>query len=253
MMNFSEMIITKHENVIKTFVNTDSTSFMKNRFSSGIIVVLCGKLIFEFDDKTIVCDRNHPLFLPEGLSYKFYCEEYAESLLFNFKVLSDNLSPFALDNIDQGIAQEYFDRIDNLSSKPNPSVHMIFMAYYEFFSIIFPASPDTDKAEEFINKAEEIILKKYSDAKFTIEDLSNEVNISNVYLRKLFVKYRAMPPSKYLTNIRMNKAKLFLRDTKSVSETAIMVGYSDIYQFSRAFKNHTGLSPTNYLTSSSML
>ncbi len=252
-MNFSKMIISSYENCTKSFINSNHTAIMKGRFAAGIIVVLCGKIRFDFEDISIECDKDHAIFIPQGASYSFFCSEYAESLLFNFKTLSDDFSPAEIKGINHSVAEEYHRRISNLTSKVHPSIHLIMGAFYEFMSYIFPIEEKIDNAEEFVINAEKIISKNFSNPKFNIEDLANEINISNVYLRKLFVRYRNMPPSKYITKIRMEKAKLFLTESKSVSETALMVGYSDIYQFSRAFKNHTGLSPTNYLISLSVL
>ena len=252
-MDFSEMIIKSYENCTKSFINFNTEAHMKKRFAAGIIVVLCGKIRFDFEDISIECDKDHGIFIPQGASYSFYCSEYAESLLFNFKTLSDNLTPAQIKGIDHSIANEYHLRISNLLSKVHPSSHLIMGTFYELLSYIFPIEEKNDSAEEFVIKAEKLMQKNYSDTKFSIEDISSEINISNVYLRKLFVKYRNMPPSKYITKIRMEKAKLFLTESKSVSETALMVGYSDIYQFSRAFKNYTGISPTKYMATSSLL
>jgi len=38
-------------------------------------------------------------------------------------------------------------------------------------------------------------------------------------------------------------------DYGSISDIAVSLGYSNIYEFSRTFKKHTGLSPTEYLKS----
>ena len=37
-----------------------------------------------------------------------------------------------------------------------------------------------------------------------------------------------------------------LLDTKSVTDTAKEIGYGSIYSFSRAFKTHFGMSPSEY-------
>ena len=43
----------------------------------------------------------------------------------------------------------------------------------------------------------------------------------------------------------MEIARDMLRENCTVVESAQFVGYSDIYQFSRAFKKHYGVSPKN--------
>jgi len=42
----------------------------------------------------------------------------------------------------------------------------------------------------------------------------------------------------------MQQARLYLHERRSVSETALAVGYSDIYQFSRCYRRYYGYPPS---------
>ena len=53
-------------------------------------------------------------------------------------------------------------------------------------------------------------------------------------------------PFSYLTRRRMEVARDMIKEHCTVTETAGRVGYSDVYQFSRAFKKYYGVSPKNY-------
>ena len=56
-----------------------------------------------------------------------------------------------------------------------------------------------------------------------------------------------VPPCKYLTSIRINKAKELLESTDCpVSEIGSIIGYENPLYFSRIFKKQTGLSPAAY-------
>lgn len=50
----------------------------------------------------------------------------------------------------------------------------------------------------------------------------------------------------YLLSVRLKKAAQLLRDNYTVSQAAQMVGYSDISNFSRKFKETYGVTPKNY-------
>lgn len=68
-----------------------------------------------------------------------------------------------------------------------------------------------------------------------------------VYFRKLFCEIYGTSPIKYVNNLRIKKAKEALgSDYSSISDIALMLGFNNIYEFSRAFKAHTGSSPTEY-------
>ena len=70
------------------------------------------------------------------------------------------------------------------------------------------------------------------------------LNVSESYLRAQFKKAYGMSPSRYMTFIRMQEANNLLINSTKISETALLVGYSDIFQFSKAFKKFYGYPPS---------
>ena len=57
-----------------------------------------------------------------------------------------------------------------------------------------------------------------------------------------------LSPGQYISLIRMEKAKdLLSSGSCTVGEVAEMVGYSNIYYFSSAFKKAVGTSPSDYI------
>lgn len=65
--------------------------------------------------------------------------------------------------------------------------------------------------------------------------------------RSFFAAYRTTPKQYYRAR-RMNVALTALIRGATVSATADMAGYATPYAFSKAFKQHFGLSPERYLT-----
>jgi AraC-like DNA-binding protein len=56
-----------------------------------------------------------------------------------------------------------------------------------------------------------------------------------------------LPPSELIRSIRLRKAaKLILSKVDTVSQIALMVGFDDYAHFSKSFKKHFGVPPTNY-------
>ena len=56
-----------------------------------------------------------------------------------------------------------------------------------------------------------------------------------------------LSPIKYITKKRISYAcDLLVSNKHSVSDIASMAGYSDVYYFSRVFKENTGMSPSDY-------
>lgn len=79
--------------------------------------------------------------------------------------------------------------------------------------------------------------------------LTELLGISQGHLWRLFDGLLGKSPKEYLMERRMEAAKDYLLSGMSVSAVAATCRYSDVSSFSRAFKNHVGLSPRAYVRS----
>lgn len=85
------------------------------------------------------------------------------------------------------------------------------------------------------------------EKKLTLETLSDIVHISPNYLSNLFKDNTGMNISDYIINIRLNKAKQLLLNTKlEIRDIASRVGYGDVSYFCQLFKKKEGVSPNKY-------
>lgn len=115
--------------------------------------------------------------------------------------------------------------------------------------------------KDFINKysnriqyeSKDIIsrVKKYvmeSDpSKITLEIVADAMHISPPYLSRIFKNLSGIGFVDFLTQVRMEQAKILLASTNhSVNEIGKMLGYSDPGYFSKIFKEFTGVTPGNY-------
>ena len=81
------------------------------------------------------------------------------------------------------------------------------------------------------------------------EEYAEMCGISKSHFIRLFHKYIGTPPQKYRTEIAMREAKHLLK-SNSVSSTASILGYTDVFYFSRVFKKFMGVSPSEYIKKS---
>ena len=99
--------------------------------------------------------------------------------------------------------------------------------------------PFMQKVTKFVNKN--------LNSKLTLIDLANQMNVSKSTLVNYFNDKVGMSPMKYVTHMRINKAKqLLLSDNKTISEIATECGYENAYYFSNSFKKEVKISPTKY-------
>ena len=82
----------------------------------------------------------------------------------------------------------------------------------------------------------------------SLADVAAGCHVDSAYLCRLFKRFRRQTPFQYLQNLKMNRAvELLQNGNRSVKETAEEVGFSDPYNFSRAFKRIFGIAPHNML------
>lgn len=85
----------------------------------------------------------------------------------------------------------------------------------------------------------------------TNDDYAKMCGLSKSHFIRLFHKYIGMPPQKYRTEIAMREARHLLK-SNSVSSTANLLGYTDVFYFSRVFKKTVGISPREYIKSAGL-
>lgn len=104
------------------------------------------------------------------------------------------------------------------------------------------------KSGKTLELAVEYIASHYPDSQLKVEEVAKQLYIQPRYLLKLFNQAFGMSVSDYILETRMKKAKELLVSGRNLRLTDIaeMVGYADSGHFSKSFKKHTGLSPSEY-------
>ena len=97
-----------------------------------------------------------------------------------------------------------------------------------------------------VRKAKQYIQSRYSE-QITLEEVSDAVGLSPAYFSSLFKKTQGEGFARYLIGVRMEQAKLLLRETNlSTSEICRKVGYNDLKHFTHTFEKAAGVKPSMY-------
>lgn len=103
---------------------------------------------------------------------------------------------------------------------------------------------------EKLRPALERIHRDYYDPRFRISGLAALVGVSERSFSKLFAEVYGCSPKRYLTKLRLRRAKELLAANSGqeypISEIAKQVGFSDVYHFSNFFRRECGMSPSEY-------
>lgn len=90
--------------------------------------------------------------------------------------------------------------------------------------------------------------RRHYNREISLRELAEkELFMNQDYLSHLFAEKKGIGFASYVKQIRMERAKEFLRQEEySVTEVAAMSGYNDTSQFIRFFKQETGMTPRKY-------
>ncbi len=98
-----------------------------------------------------------------------------------------------------------------------------------------------------IEQAKEYINLKFAMSDLTLDQVAASVNVSPNYFSSLFNQEAGMTFIEYLTDIRMEKAKEYLRCSgRKITEIGFLVGYQDSHYFSYIFKRTQNCTPSEY-------
>lgn len=104
---------------------------------------------------------------------------------------------------------------------------------------------DTSEKTDYVTEARHIIETMYME-KLSVAEIAQRLGLDRKYLSRIFHERTGMTVMDYIIKTRMEAARrLIAEDGMSVSRTAELVGYSDPFYFSKAFKAFYGFPPSS--------
>ena len=97
-------------------------------------------------------------------------------------------------------------------------------------------------------RIEQYLRKNYAEH-ITNQTLGGVFGYVPSYVSMLFRREYGVSPSEYLTGIRIEQAKRMLLETPNalIRDVALQVGFKSQHHFSRTFKNHEGVWPSDFV------
>lgn len=92
------------------------------------------------------------------------------------------------------------------------------------------------------------------EAPFTLNDMVESLRLTKPYISQLFKQETGQTVMSYVTDVKINRAKVLLQDTDlSILVISERLGYYDSSHFGRVFKKVTGLTPRAFRQQNSEL
>ncbi len=91
-------------------------------------------------------------------------------------------------------------------------------------------------------------LNENHDKFFTVEELADQVHISERHLNRLIQAHFHMTAAKYIEHIKLEQSKVYLAKNNILIETVSeQLGYGSADSFRRSFKRKYGITPQSYI------
>ena len=106
----------------------------------------------------------------------------------------------------------------------------------------------TENDKKFLAKVVDVTYRIMSSGNISCEMVAEELNITSRQLNRKITALTGENSSVYITSIRLNRAIKMLdsRPELMINEIAYMCGFEDNAYFSRIFKKHFGITPSQH-------
>ncbi|MGN1030119.1 MAG: helix-turn-helix domain-containing protein [Butyricicoccaceae bacterium] len=112
-------------------------------------------------------------------------------------------------------------------------------------SLLYAA--DRIESEDPLIASVQRYLNEHLQEEIFIPLLAQQFHLSASQLSRLFKSHTGQSPHEYLVNLRINRAKTLLKETRmSVTQIAGEVGYAYDTSFASAFRSKVGMSPRRF-------
>lgn len=252
MRNFMELDFNIDKIVIACFVAAGTGNAVhKNRPSHGLAINLEGEKVYTFSDgKVLTVGANEIIYLPKHSTYTVESEIIGDCYAINFDIDEEYVfAPFVVGTKNHNeFLRHYRNANSSWQTKSNGYImkckaelyNIIYMMKNEYFMEYLPKSKG-----DIILPAVDYIHKNYTGDTISIAELSKLCGITPEYFRKIFRSFYGVSPLKYINDLKISRAAELIRSGMySVTDAALMSGYTDISHFSREFKRATGISPS---------
>lgn len=246
----SDLVITRVHSVSAMYNDTGIPHRRIDRPRWGIVLKYEGETVYTCQGKQYVSDLNHLQILPRGCTYDWQCTRAGHYMMIEFESPSicREILPFHVTNGERILRMFRELEYKRMLKKPLFEAESIRDTYSILLQLC-RSEPQKYQPRDKLRKLSPALdyIAKHYNTRITNDELASLTKLSTVYFRKLFSEVIGISPNAYIHELRISKAREMLKsDHGSITDIALSLGYNDIFDFSRDFKKHTGVSPSRY-------
>lgn len=241
-MDLRNVVITKISEACTVYSPKGRSEQMRSRRSYALTLCIDGQITYTQNWIEYISHRNTAVILPKGGNYHIRGDKSGFFPVINFECsdfLCDTVTVLPIANAEQLLAD--FEEIKTLICFENNHARIFSIFYGMLHKLSFSKLPP------LLENAIRLIGSEYGDPTLTNMRLAQACRVSEVYLGKLFSKHLSTSPKQYIIDLRLQKATQLLREgTLTITDISETCGFSNPYHFCRIFKEHLGITPSEY-------
>jgi AraC-like DNA-binding protein len=98
-----------------------------------------------------------------------------------------------------------------------------------------------------VQRVQEYLRENLSE-NVSLDRLSQIADLNPYYLHRVFCREVGIPPHRYQTQLRIDRAKILLAQGRSIGDVAVEVGFADQSHLTRHFKSLVRFTPGSYVS-----
>lgn len=225
------------------------TSFKHDLKCNELIFNISGHSTVYFNGTVLETVSGSIRFLPKGptAEYDVFRHEKGECI----DVFFDTDRPvskeaFVADAVD---AERLFKRIFSVWVGKRQGYYFEAMSLlYRIFAEMKKERRSPKKHSDKIAPAVDLIHNEFLKRDIPLGELATVCGMCESYFQRLFREKYGISPKRFMIGLKINHACDLLRlEQYTVTQVAELCNFSDVYFFSRQFKEYVGITPTQFI------
>lgn len=232
----------------------------------SVVYVVNGEVrITTLDGEEIVANNGEMLFVPrdsyfisdylkDGKSMEVYLLFFDHDIVLRFlegvEIHQQNQSTLCKLQVTENIIH-YFKNLEQMHFNNIHNKALLEVKLLEFLHLLletksFALTLQNSEISKQKRAIDELMLKHY-DKNISVSEFASLSGRSLSGFNREFKHKHQMTPKKWLIQKRIEKAQHLLQSGKSVTESAFEIGYMNVSQFIKAYKNIYGKTPKQHI------
>ncbi|WP_062106363.1 AraC family transcriptional regulator [Bacillus niameyensis] len=229
--------------------------------------IISGKVQFTYENQKVVLEKGdifaiYPMVLHE---YQYTTQPLGTKLKMQWLAFNGPKSIYLLSRVGLNINRPFLKNkmgteiqqtlhkiqqsFQSLHTSTREQLLLPQLLYNVFYLLAGPSKNSKTQITQPIIAQSLTFIDENFTKQITVLDVAHYVGLSRSYFTKLFTEELNSTPKEYIQKKRMKLSFQLLEEKQlTITEIAALVGYPNVYTFSRAFKKYYGQSPSHFLS-----